>query len=199
MLELGSVKEIIKVLEWIATFGHSDIERIKSDINDLISELSKSLANLWDVVTQVTSIKEDAFSEKSFEQIYDYFFKFYVGDWNISPARTHCGNVERTVKRIKFKVAEFFHTNIGKWDEVDGKLKLIVDRDGKILREYDASINTLDSSLKEVRALLQNGDIVSAKRKYYSLKSDLESDIQVLSEGVKRMEQASSHVNKLAG
>ena len=28
-------------------------------------------------------------------------------------ARTHCGNVERGVNRIRFELAKFFHTDIG--------------------------------------------------------------------------------------
>lgn len=125
--------------------------------------------------------------------------RFYVGDWNISPARTHCGNVERTVERIKFKLPKILHTELGKWDEVDEQLEQIVAQDGNILREYDASINKLDSNLREIKVLLEQEAFVVGKQKYYGLKKNLEADIRRLKSGVERMEQASNHINKIVG
>jgi hypothetical protein len=198
MLELGTIKEIVKALEWIATLGKSEIKDYKNEVNDLISELSKSLTNLWDVVKQLTAIKEKNFSKDSFHEVYDYFFSFYAGDWNISPARTHCGNVIRSTNRIKFKVSKRLHGDLGRWKEIDKKIDFIGSADPVILDEYDGSIQKIDSRLKEIRKAIDN-DIEDAKKQYFSLKDNLRSDIRFLKNGVKKMEIAIDHVNKHTG
>ena len=197
--ELQSLGEILKTLKWLSTLGLSELKDVKMDVIDLISELSKSLTSLWEVVTQATNIKKKKFGKESFGTAYDYFLGFYAGDWNISPARTHCGNVERAVGRIKFKVGKILHTDLGKWNEVDEKLKEIVDGDGVILYEYDQSIKNLDSEMNQIKTLLDKDKDSEAKTRYYDLKAKLESDIRFLRKGIKRMEMAIDHVNKVAG
>lgn len=199
MLELKTVQEIIEALKWISTLGNSDIKEVKNDVEELVSELSKSLANLWDVVCQVTSIKEDEFSKESFSAVYDYFVEFYLGMGNLMPARTYCGNVRRTVGRIKFKFAKFLHTDVGKWDEVDAALRKIVKRDGDILAEYETSIRKLDYELKEIKGLLVKKEVVAGKNRYFGLKSDLEDNIRLLKSGTEEMSRALDHINSLAG
>lgn len=199
MLELKSVQEIVGALKWLSTLGLSELKDVKTDVTDLIAELSKSLTNLWEVVTQTTKIKKKKFGKESFDDVYDYFLTFYSGDWNISPARTHCGNVERTVGRIKFKLAKILHTDLGKWSEVDEKLKDIVNQDSDILYDYDQSIRKLDSEMKKIKALLDDGKRSKAKVRYYELKANLESDIRLLRNGIKNMEKALDRVNKVAG
>lgn len=199
MLESGTVLEIIKALKWISTLGYSDIREAKNDVAELVSELSKSLVNLWDVVCHVTRIKEDEFSIESFSAVYDYFVEFYLGTGNLMPARTYCGNVRRTVGRIKFKFAKFLHTDLGKWDEVDEALKKIVKGDGEILDEYEASIRKLDYELKEIKGLLEKKEVEAGRSKYFGLKSDLENDLRLLKSGTEEMNRALDHINALAG
>jgi hypothetical protein len=213
MLELKSVEGIVNALAWISSLGLSEVKGVKTDVEELISELSKSLVNLWEVVKTVTAIDDGEFTKEKFEGIYDYFINFYVGDWNISKARTHCGNVERTADRIKFKFVKVLHTDIGKWNEADEKLQLIVDRDGQILHEYDASISKIDSSLREIKDLLEeeNSSVSQRKyfglkknpsvsqRKYFGLKKEMEDDIRQLKNGINAMEQAYNHINQILG
>lgn len=198
MLKLTSIQEIIKALVWISSLGLSEVKGAKDDIKELISQLSSSLVNLWKVVKTVTAIDESEFTNKRFEDIYDYFVEYYVGDWNISQARTHCGDVERTAKRIKSKFVRVLHTDIGKWEEVEEQLKLIVNCDGEILQEYDASINKIDSSLREIKDLLKGNSSIG-EQKYFSLKKEIEDDIKQLKKGVNVMEQAFNHINRIVG
>ena len=199
MLELKSVKEIVSALTWLSTLGLSDIKDVKAEVKDLIAELSKSLTSLWDVATQIASIEKNDFGTISFNKVYDYFMKFYVGDWNISPARTHCGNVERAVGRIKFKISKRLHADLGKWSEVDAQVREIVERDGDILYEYDESIRKLDAKMREIKDLLNQNKRSRPKVLYFELKDSLEDDIRVLREGINRMENAINVVNKLVG
>ena len=73
MLELESVREIVSTLKWMLTLGASEIKQVKEDIRELIQELSKSLTNLWDLTTKITTLPEGELNKASFETLYDYF------------------------------------------------------------------------------------------------------------------------------
>ena len=199
MLELESVREIVSTLKWMLTLGASEIKQVKEDIRELIQELSKSLTNLWDLTTKITTLPEGELNKASFETLYDYFVTFYVGPENISTARTHCGNVERGVNKIRFKLAKFFHTDIGKWNEAGDKLRKIVGADFAILRQYDSCIDTLDARLRSIRDQLEAGSVDTARQSYASLKRDLETDIRELNDGRKTMDAALGHVARIVG
>lgn len=199
MLELASIAEITKTLKWIITLSASEIKDIKNNVNELIADLSESLVSLWDVVSEVTNINDDEFTKDSFDVMYDYFFKFYLGDWNIKRARTHCSKVNRTTGKIKFKVSKFLHTDLGKWDEMDEKLKLITMIDDNILDEYDKSIKKIDTELKNVKRLLEENNLESANQAYRSIKTGLEKDLYTLRSGVTIMEEALDHVSNVSG
>jgi len=199
MLDLKSIQEIANALVWISSLGLSEVKGVKTDVEELISELSKSLVNLWEIVKTVTAIDESEFTKEKFEDIYDYFLEFYFGDRNISQTRTHCGNVERTANRIKFKFAKVLHTDIGKWNEADEQLNLIVTRDGAILREYDASISKIDSGLRKIKDMLEGENYSIGKQRYFSLKKEMEDDVKQLKNGVNAMEQAFNHINQIVG
>ena len=53
--------------------------------------------------------------------------------------------------------------------------------------------------MKKIKTLLDNGKHSKAKTRYYDLKAKLESDIRVLRKGIKSMEKAIDHVNKVVG
>ncbi len=199
MLELGSVQEILKTLKWVLTLGQSDVKDVKDEIDELIRELSASLTNLWDITTKVSEIRDADFTQERFEVIRDYFLRFYFGQQNVSSARTHCGNVERDVERIKFKLFKFLHTDIGRWKEVDDKLAGIVDVDVDILRHYDNCIDSLDQRLTGIKEKLDKGQLDTAKASYKELKRDLESDIRELNLGVQTMRQGLDHIRTIAG
>jgi hypothetical protein len=199
MFEFKTINGIMESLNWIITLGKSDIDGVKEETNELIRELSKSLKNLWDITKEITKIPVNHLTKEKFDDRYDYFFTFYLGDENISAARTHCGNVLRDVKRIKFKLAKILHTNIGKWKEADEKLNSIVEEYPNILEDYNKSIASLESRMKEIRAHFDSRDVASARQSYATLKRDLENDIKRLRKGVLIMEEAIEHVNKITG
>ena len=66
MLDLGSVRAIIDTFSWMLTLGHSDVARVKTEIDELIRELSKSLTSLWDIVREVTKTPEADLTKDKF-------------------------------------------------------------------------------------------------------------------------------------
>jgi hypothetical protein len=179
--------------------GKGAVKHVQDEIEDLIRELSKSLVSLWDVTVTITGIPETEFKEASFEENWDYFQRFYLGPQNISVARTHCGNVQRAIDRITFKVAKVFHTDLGKWGEATEKFRDIVDADRQLLTDYDTCIETLRGRLAGIRGDLEDKDVPEAGRAYAALKHELEGDIQQLHQGIKAMKAASDHIRGVIG
>jgi hypothetical protein len=105
----------------------------------------------------------------------------------------------REVRRIKFKLANILHTDIGKWDEAKEKFDSIAEQDPAILQDYNRCIASLENRMKEIREHFDAGDVTSARKSYGTLKRDLENDIKRLREGVATMEQAINHVNEITG
>jgi hypothetical protein len=198
MLPFSSIKSIVGALGWLLTLGKSDVKHVQDEIEDLIRELSKSLVSLWDATVTIAGIPEAGFNATSFEEQRDYFMRFYLGPQNISVARTHCGNVQRAIDRITFKVAKVFHTDLGKWREATTKFRDIVNADGQLLTDYDACIETLRGRLESIRHELDN-DVAKAKQAYAALKRELEGDIQQLHLGIKAMKAASDHIRRVVG
>jgi hypothetical protein len=158
MLDLSSIKASVDAIAWIATLGGSDVRNVRDETDELLQELSRSLKSLWDVTREITRLSPSDFNEKSFEAVYDYFKGFYLDPADISKARTHCGNVERTVGRIKFKLASILHTDMGKWEETSQHLGTIIGQDGNILDSYDRSIAVLNAVLQDIYERLVQGD-----------------------------------------
>lgn len=199
MLDLTSIKNIIDTLNWILTLGKSDLVQVQNETDELIRELSASLIHLWDVTTEITKSSASAITEVEFENTYQYFYRFYLGDPNISIARTHCSNISRDVDRIKFKLANILHTDIGKWSEIDLQLSSIIHNDIDILMDYDNCIKTLHDRMLAIRGNFKTGDTASAQKLYSTLKKELENDIEQLRLGVATMEKAINHVRKTSG
>ena len=139
MLDLASIKEIAAALTWLLTLGASEIKHVKIQTEELIQHLSASLVNLWDVTLQVTRLTEQDFNRQNFEDVWNYFFRYYLDPENISKARTHCGEVARDIDRITFKLTTILRADIGKWSEAKEKFKQIVDEDGIILFSFQHS------------------------------------------------------------
>lgn len=199
MLDLFGVQKTITALDWILSLGKSELIYVQSQTTSLIHELSMSLTSLWEITSDISSIPKAEFNAERFGAIYDYFYTFYLSNDNIASARTHCSNVVREVKRIKFKLGKLLHTDLGRWQEADQKLDLMQLTDGLILKEYDACLSNLYSRLQDIRFDIENNDIASGLQAYLSLKQDLEVDIEQLRLGVKKMEAALNHVQTITG
>ena len=103
LLELGTVASIVKGLAWIHSFSADEITNVKKETEELLTDLSKSLVNLYDVVEKITNLSkrlpqlsDQAYGEE-FRSVYAYCNRFYFDQNDISKARTHCGDVERDV------------------------------------------------------------------------------------------------------
>ena len=199
MLDLTAVQAIIGFLNWTLTLGKSDLEHVQKETDELIRDLSASLTNLWDVTVEVTKFADTTVTKEDFEGVYDYFYQFFLGDENVSSARTHCGHVERDVGRVKFRLAKALQTDIGEWTEVDQKLSGIIHQDGRILTDYDNCIDTLHDKLRKIQQDFDSGAVAAARESYSTLKRGLRDDIEQLRLGVKAMDEAINHVRTVSG
>ena len=71
MLDLAIIKNIIATLNWILTLGKSDVTHVQKETDNLVRELSMSLTNLWDVITEITKLSESTITKEQFEDAYD--------------------------------------------------------------------------------------------------------------------------------
>lgn len=199
MMDLSSIKNIAEVTAWFLTLGRAELRQVRTEAEELLGDLRKSLVNLWDITVEVTKLTPEQLSLESFQPVHDYFIRFYLDPQNISAARTHCGYVERDVERITFKLSTLLHSDLGKWAEAREKLKNIIDYDGSLLRSYDECIQILKQKLSLIRDKLQSGDISGARYDYRVLRQDLEKDVFELDKYMKQMREASDHLWKVTG
>lgn len=83
MLTLSDISGILRLLEKFLTFGRSEITDVQSETEELIDDLSRSLLSLYDMVSEVTRLDNEQFSQASFEKVRSYFDRF------LSSARRH--------------------------------------------------------------------------------------------------------------
>jgi hypothetical protein len=199
MLDLAAIKKIGDVLEWIATLGEKEIRGVKEHIRELIGHLSASVVSLWDAAKEITRLKKSEFTKDSFNAIYDYFVGFYIQPGEISAARTHCSVVARDLERIKVKFAKALHTDLGRWEEAEGRFREIIGGDSMLLETYDASIAKLKLHLDVIRQRLDAGQISEAEVEYFKLKDKLLSDVLQMRAGISKMNEAYAHLERISG
>jgi hypothetical protein len=70
-MELSSIVSIGKGLEWFLTLGRSELRQVRAEAEELLSDLRKSLVNLWDISTEVTRIEPSELTMQTFQPIYN--------------------------------------------------------------------------------------------------------------------------------
>src|SRR5215472_14127882 len=85
-MDLISISAIGKALEWFLTLGRNELRQVRGDAQELLSDLRKSLVNLWDVATEVTRLDSSDLTMQTFQPVYEYFTRFYLNPDNISAA-----------------------------------------------------------------------------------------------------------------
>ena len=199
MLGLGDISGIVRLLGRFLTLGRSDVAQVRSETDELIQDLSKSLVSLHDVVTQVTRLKPEEFNENAFVQVWDYFERFYLYPEALEQARTRCSILKRDVGRITHKLAQVLHTDLGKWEDVSRNIQSEQDLDESMTRLYEGSIAKLKARLKEIQQHLAKGNAAVAGDLYQRLRADLAPDIAELKTGIDTMRRAARHVREIAG
>lgn len=199
MFSLWDIKGILNLLETLHTFGRDELAGVQEETEELIRDISRSLVSLYDIVTEVTRLKVEEFDEESFDEIYKYFYRFYLNPEDIYKARTHCSNLKRNVGRIKYKLALLPRTDIGKWNDVSMNIESNQDLDEEILRDYNRSIDSLKERLDEIHNKLSEGDCSAGTDIYRRLKDDLYSDIEQLRTAVSKMKAVAAHVREISG
>lgn len=198
-MDLSSIKHIAEAISWFLTLGKSDLRQVRTETEELLNDLRKSLVNLWDVTTEVTRLAPDEVTVKSFSPIRDYVYRFYLNPHDISAARTHCGNVERDVERITFKLSTLLHSDLGKWKHARTALRNIIDFDGTLTTSYDKCIKTIWVNVEAILDDLKSRRTKAGREKYKQLRRDLESDVAELKKYMTEMEDAARHLWKVAG
>jgi DNA repair ATPase RecN len=148
-----SLREFVKSLGNAAGTFHHDIEI-------LIDELSKTVRSLEDVRGRLQSLtRSEAEFGESFETAYTYIRDFYTGRQNLSKARTHCSDVRRSVRRIRFKFTKVMTADVGldEWNRVETAIRVITEDDEKFKKLYLSAIEYVFAKLSSVaRAVERN-------------------------------------------
>lgn len=179
-MDLSSIKHIAEELFWFLTLGKSELRQVRTETEELLNDLRKSLVNIWDVTTEVTKLEPGEVTLKTFSPIRNYVYRFYLHPETISAARTHCGYVERDVDRITFKLSTLLHSDLGKWSEARQKLRNIVDFDGTLTTSYDKCIQSIWQEVDAIHNDLMAKQPKKARERYTKLRDDLEGDIRKL-------------------
>jgi len=193
-MDLSGIKATVAAIQWLLTLGRSELRQVRTDTEELLNDLRKSLVNLWDVTTEVTKLAPKDLTADSFRPVYEYFVRFYLDPQSISAARTHCGHIARDVDRITFKLSSLLHTDLGRWQDARRKLGEVVNGDSMLLASYDACIQDLDDRLTVISDFFEQGKDDAAREAYRSLRMELRPDVRRLRTYVAKMEQASQHL-----
>lgn len=200
MLDLGMITTIIGAITWLHSFGKEDIKGVKQETEELLSDLAKSLVNLFDITQSINELSQrlpslsDAEFTAAFRDVQGYAERFYFNDEAISSARTHCGDVERDIERIKFKIVNFLRVDLGRWKEADQSFDQIVHDDNRLLQEYEDNVNRLKQGLVAVASFIEKAAVAEARRRYEALGSSLQKDLDELRKGVDEMKSTYAFV-----
>lgn len=198
-MDLTTVAGIGKAFEWFATLGRSELRQVRSDADELLGDLRKSLVNLWDLATEVTRPEPGELTAQTFQPIYDYFTRFYLDPANISAARTHCGYVDRDIERLTFKLGTLLHADIGRWSEAKAHLSDVISNDRWLVESYDRSIAEIQAHLQGIDQAFKAGNEDKARAAYADMRRALKPDILELQKVVAAMDRANRHLWSVAG
>ena len=95
-----------KTFLWLLTLGKSELRAVRTDVEELINDLRKSLVSLYDLAKVITDADSAGLEARTFAPVYDYVNRFYLNPQDLSAPRTHCGYVSRDVDRIMFKFSK---------------------------------------------------------------------------------------------
>ena len=183
-----------KTFLWLLTLGKSELRAVRTDVEELINDLRKSLVSLYDLAKVITDADPSGLTARTFAPVYDYVNRFYLNPQDLSAARTHCGYVSRDVDRIMFKLGKVLHSDVGKWSEAHQQLNAVIGADGAILDNLDSAVTDIRSKLDTVNALFVAGDVPKARAVYSQLCNTLKPDVVALGKHVDAMDQANRHL-----
>jgi hypothetical protein len=193
-MDLMFAKEAGKAFLWILTLGKSELRAVRTDVEELINDLRKSLVSLYDLATVITNVDAAKLDTRTFASVYDYVYRFYLNPQDLSAARTHCGYVSRDVDRIMFKLGKLLHSDVGKWKEAQQQLVAVIGADGAILDSLDKTVTDIRAKLDAVNKHLVAGDVGAARDLYSQLSAPLKPDVVALGECVDAMDKANRHL-----
>jgi predicted AAA+ superfamily ATPase len=196
---LQSLKVYADAFAWLITLGTSEVKGVKEDIEKLIALSSASLLSFHELAREISETDSTKLTSKSFRNIHDYFREFYFGKKNISEARTHCGNVERQLNKITFRLPRLLHTNLGKWKDAKRHFKEITLDDGKIVRAFVHATTELDREFKAIANLLNTRKTKEARGRYAVLRSIVDMEADEINRTISAMNDAYSHIQKTVG
>jgi hypothetical protein len=187
-------EEAGKTFLWILTLGKSELRAVRTDVEELINDLRKSLVSLYDLAKVITDIDAANLDARTFAPVYDYVDRFYLNPQDLSAARTHCGYVSRDVDRIMFKLGKLLHSDVGKWKEAQQQLVAVIGADGAILDSLDSTVTDIRAKLDAVNTHLMAGNVPAARNFYSQLSATLKPDVVALGKYVDAMDRANRHL-----
>jgi hypothetical protein len=193
-MNLMFAEEAGKTFLWILTLGKSELRAVRTDVEELINDLRKSLVSLYDLAKVITDIDAANLDTRTFAPVYDYVDRFYLNPQDLSAARTHCGYVSRDVDRIMFKLGKLLHSDVGKWKEAQQQLVAVIGADGAILDSLDSTVTDIRAKLDAVNTHLMAGNVPAARNFYSQLSATLKPDVVALGKYVDAMDRANRHL-----
>jgi len=196
-MDLSFAEGAAKTFAWLLTLGKSELKAVRTDVEELINDLRKSLVSLYDLAKVITDLPPNKLNARTFAPVYDYVNRFYLNPENLSAARTHCGYVERDVNRIMFKLGSLLHSDLGKWKDVYQHVGDIVGADGAIIDTLERTIADIRRKLDGVNRLINIGDLPAARKEYSALSTSLKPDVVKLGEHIDTMDKTNRHIWKM--
>lgn len=198
-MDLSFAASAGKTFLWLLTLGKSELLAVRTDVEELINDLRKSLVSLYDLAKVITDVDPALLDAGTFRPVYDYVNRFYLNPENLSAARTHCGYVERDVERIMFKMGRLLHSDLGRWNEAYSQVSVVVGADGAILDTLENTIADVRRNLDQIISLIAVGDLPSARKLYTEFSASLKPDVVALGQHVDSMDQANRHLWRITG
>jgi len=193
MFDPVGFQELARPLYWFMTLGKPETKQMRDELLDLLHHTGESIRSLVRLDQHLFSVNESDFQD-SFRDIFNECRLSYTAGDAPDKARSHCTDIRRDLKRISFKAAKLFRTELGKWSEVNRAFDRLVYADIDFLAGFADALKRLEAELEEVSRLLTGGDSDQAWQKYEALRQSVRRDVTALTNEIDALRAAEDHI-----
>jgi hypothetical protein len=197
MFNLLALKEFLGPLSWFLTLGKSDTDHLRAELQDLLHHTSQSLKSLIELSEALYEIKREDFNMESFAKVYAHCLNNFVGPDSLQKVRTHCTDIQRDLNRINFKVVKYLRAELGTWKNLNNSFRRLADADDDFLKYFQDDMERIESKLRIVFQLLNEGKTDDAWSDYCALRASLLQDHDQVREELQKLAEAENHIRRL--
>ena len=198
LLDLNPIKPILEGIEWLCTFSARDVQEVKDEWQELLGHLSKGIVSLWKITREVARLSDQDF-QAGFPKLYEYFKDAYYDPQAFAAVRIHCGNLDKSLKDLRFKLSVVLRTDLGKWKDARESLRIGLLEDRNYEQEYRRNFELLNTRLNEINSVLNENKPGEALEKYKALRKQLSGDLDYLNAHVQKIREADSQFRSITG